>query len=105
MLLEPGAVIVARAVTRRSARVATNASGQAVALATLFMFVMLGMGALVVDLGSLYQQHRSAQAAADSAALAGAGLLDAGWAQAQGAAQANFDINRNASQSILINPA
>ena len=52
------------------ARVA-NSSGQAVAMATLFMFVMLGMGALVVDLGSLYQQHRSAQAVADSAALAG----------------------------------
>jgi Flp pilus assembly protein TadG len=86
------------------ARVA-NSSGQAVAMATLFMFVMLGMGALVVDLGSLYQQHRSAQAVADSAALAGAGLLDAGWAQAQGAAQTNFSLNRNSSQSILINPA
>jgi hypothetical protein len=82
-----------------------NSSGQAIALATLFMFVILGMGALVIDMGSWYQQHRSAQAAADSAALAGAGMLDAGWAQAQGAAQANFSMNRSGSQTIVVSSA
>jgi Flp pilus assembly protein TadG len=96
MLLEAGNARVARA---------ASSSGQAVAMATLFLFVLLGTAALVVDMGSWYQQHRSAQAAADAAALAGAGLLDAGWAQAQGAAQANFSINRNASQTAVISSA
>jgi Putative Flp pilus-assembly TadE/G-like len=82
-----------------------NSSGQAVAVATLFMFVLLGMGALVIDMGAWYQQHRSAQAAADAAALAGAGLLDASWSQALTAAQANFSMNRNASQSVVITSA
>jgi Flp pilus assembly protein TadG len=105
MLLEAAGARVTALVTRRHATAVTNSSGQAVAVATLFMFVLLGMGALVIDMGSWYQQHRSAQAAADSAALAGAGLLDAGWAQAEGAAQANFIMNRSGSQTIVVSSA
>lgn len=46
--------------------------GQVVVLIVLFLVVLLGMAALVVDLGYAYYAHRSLQASADAAALAGA---------------------------------
>ena len=39
------------------------------------MVVLLGFAALVIDVGSWYRAHRSAQATADASALAGAAVL------------------------------
>ena len=49
-----------------------NERGQSAVLTVVFLVVLLGIGALVVDAGSWYRAHRSAQATADAAALAGA---------------------------------
>lgn len=49
-----------------------NQSGQAFVLTVLMITALLGMAALVVDLGSWFRAHRELQATADAAALAGA---------------------------------
>ncbi|HEY7707517.1 MAG TPA: pilus assembly protein TadG-related protein [Gaiellaceae bacterium] len=46
--------------------------GQALVMVVLFLFVLLGMAAMVIDVGYAYYAHRSLQAQADAAALAGA---------------------------------
>jgi Flp pilus assembly protein TadG len=46
--------------------------GQVVVIIALLMVCLMGMAALVVDVGSLYQKRASFQTVADSAALAGA---------------------------------
>jgi hypothetical protein len=69
------------------------------------LFVLLGVSAMAIDVGSWYQQRRQAQDAADAAALAGASLLDAGWAQAQAAAQANFAQNATPGETVTITQA
>jgi len=46
--------------------------GQATILTLVFLVVLLGMAALVLDLGSWYRADRATQSAADAAALAGA---------------------------------
>jgi Flp pilus assembly protein TadG len=52
-----------------------NQRGQSMAITVVFMVVLLGFAALVIDVGSWYRAHRSAQATADAAALAGAQVL------------------------------
>jgi Putative Flp pilus-assembly TadE/G-like len=52
-----------------------NERGQAFVLTVLAMVVLLGMAALVVDVGHWYHSKRDLQAVADSAALAGAQAL------------------------------
>jgi putative Flp pilus-assembly TadE/G-like protein len=47
-------------------------SGQALVIVVLFLFVLLGMAAMVIDVGYAYYAHRSLQAQVDAAALAGA---------------------------------
>jgi Flp pilus assembly protein TadG len=49
--------------------------GQATVLTLVFLVVLLGMAALVLDLGSWYRADRSAQSTADASALAGAQAL------------------------------
>ncbi len=49
--------------------------GQTTVLTLVFLTVLLGMGALVLDLGSWYRADRAAQSTADAAALAGAQAL------------------------------
>ena len=49
--------------------------GQAFLVTVLFLAVLMGCVAMVLDVGSWYRQQRAAQAAADSAALAGAQAL------------------------------
>jgi hypothetical protein len=46
--------------------------GQSLVIMTVAMLVMLGLGALIVDGGTMYVHRRQAQTAADAAALAGA---------------------------------
>ena len=52
-----------------------NESGQSMVLLTLMLFSLLGIGALVVDIGYKIYQRDQLQNAADSAALAGAMLI------------------------------
>ena len=63
---------------------------------------LLGVSALVIDLGSLYQQRQAVQAAADAAALAGATQLPAGWPAAQAAASYEYSLNGHASDTVGI---
>ena len=57
-------------------------SGQATVLTVLFLTVLLGMAALVLDVGSWFRADRKLQATADAAALAGAQALPEDPAQA-----------------------
>jgi Putative Flp pilus-assembly TadE/G-like len=61
-----------------------SSCGQAYVLTILFLVVLLGMAAAVLDVGSWYRAHRSLQATVDAAALAGAQALpeDTGEASA-----------------------
>jgi Flp pilus assembly protein TadG len=68
----------------------------------LLLTGLLGASALVIDLGNLYQQRQAVQAAADSAALAGATQLPTGWATAQAAASQTYAKNGRASDSVAI---
>ena len=56
-------------------RVFGRESGQALALCVLVLMTLLGMCALVIDVGSWYATDRRAQSAADAAALAAAARL------------------------------
>ncbi len=59
--------------------------GQALVMTVISLVVVLGMAALVLDVGAWFHQKRQLQATADAAALAGAQLLpqDPGGAHAQ----------------------
>lgn len=61
--------------TARRNRDLRSENGQALVLSLLFMTVLLGMAALVLDVGSWYHAQRALQAKADAAALAGAQAL------------------------------
>jgi len=50
-------------------------NGQATVLTVLFLAVLLGMAALVLDVGSWFREKRQLQSTADAAALAGAQAL------------------------------
>lgn len=52
-----------------------DARGQATVLVVLFVAVLLGMAAAVLDVGAWFRADRATQAAADAAALAGAHAL------------------------------
>jgi hypothetical protein len=51
--------------------------GQATVLTVLFLVVLIGMGALVLDIGSWFREQRDTQSDADAAALAAAQELPA----------------------------
>jgi Flp pilus assembly protein TadG len=70
-----------------------NEHGQSLVFTVLFLTVLMGMAALVLDVGSWYRAHRAAQSTADAAALAGAQTLptDTGTARTL----ANDYANRN----------
>jgi hypothetical protein len=59
-----------------------NERGQSLAMTVIFMVVLIGMCALVLDVGSWYRADRKLQANADAAALAGAQALPEDPAQA-----------------------
>jgi Putative Flp pilus-assembly TadE/G-like len=62
-----------------------SSSGQAYVLTILFLVVLLGMAAAVLDVGSWYRAQRALQATVDAAALAGAQELpyDTGLARSK----------------------
>ena len=53
-------------------------SGQTLVMVTLTLPVLLGVSALVIDIGNMYVQKRTLQTAADSAAIAAAQDLATG---------------------------
>jgi Flp pilus assembly protein TadG len=61
--------------------------GQATVLTLVFLVVLLGMAALVLDVGSWYRADRATQSTADAAALAGAQALPENPGQATTLAQ------------------
>jgi Flp pilus assembly protein TadG len=71
---------------RRASGTASSENGQAVVVIVLFLAVLLGMAAIVLDVGSWYLVSRRAQAAADAGATAAAQQLpsDPGAAAAYG---------------------
>jgi Putative Flp pilus-assembly TadE/G-like len=63
-----------------------NQRGQSLVLSLVFLTVLVGMAALVVDVGSWYRADRKLQANADAAALAAAQELPANTAAAEATA-------------------
>lgn len=57
-------------------KIAPAERGQAIVLMVLLFIALLGIVALAVDGGRLYLERRSAQNAADNAALAGAATIE-----------------------------
>jgi hypothetical protein len=54
-----------------------NEHGQSMVMTLVFLTVLMGMSALVLDVGAWYRAHRAAQSAADASSLAAAqGLTD-----------------------------
>jgi hypothetical protein len=70
-----------------------NQRGQSLVLSLLFLTVLVGMAAAVLDVGSWYRADRKLQANADAAALAGAQELPASSTEAQSVAVAYADTN------------
>jgi Flp pilus assembly protein TadG len=68
-------------------------SGQATVLTLIFLTVLLGMAALVLDIGSWYRADRGTQSTADAAALAGAQALPDDTGQASSLASSYASKN------------
>jgi Flp pilus assembly protein TadG len=64
-----------------------NDRGQATVITLVFLVVLLGMAALVLDMGSWFRADRATQSTADAAALAGAQALPENPGQATTLAQ------------------
>ena len=76
--------------------------GQVLVLMAISMAVMLGFAALAVDVGHLLGARRTAQNAADAAALAGARLLMAGRSDPEIRAAVTDYAARNLTESVRI---
>jgi len=76
--------------------------GQATVLTLIFLVVLLGMAALVLDIGSWYRADRDTQSTADSAALAGAQSLPDDTGQAVSLASSYAGKNGGGLQSATI---
>jgi hypothetical protein len=63
-----------------------NQRGQAMVFTLVFMIVLIGMAAAVLDVGAWYRAHRQTQATADASALAGAQELPDATAAASSSA-------------------
>ena len=68
-----------------------NRKGSVIILLTFSLFVILGIAALVIDLGMLYAARNELQNAADAGALAGAAMLYDETGVNTGANQVAFD--------------
>lgn len=80
----------------------TNSEGQVAVIVALLIISFVGMTALVVDMGSLYEDRRSLQSAADAAALAGAQELPISSSKATQVATDYISKNRADIDSINI---
>jgi hypothetical protein len=79
---------------------AKNQRGQATVLSLVFLTVLLGMAALVLDVGSWYRADRDTQSTADAAALAGAQALPDSTSQASTLATQYASKNGGGLQSV-----
>ena len=79
---------------------ARNERGQALVLSVVFLAVLLGMAALVLDVGSWYRADRGTQSTADSAALAGAQALPNDTSQAASLASSYAAKNGGGLDSV-----
>jgi Flp pilus assembly protein TadG len=76
--------------------------GQATVITLVFLVVLLGMAALVLDIGSWYRADRDTQAAADAAALAGAQSLPHDPGAANTLALQYVDKNGGGSPTVTL---
>jgi secretion/DNA translocation related TadE-like protein len=83
-----------------NARNARIERGQATVLTLIFLVVLLGMAALVLDLGSWYRADRDTQSTADAAALAGAQALPDDTGQASNLASSYASKNGSGLESV-----
>lgn len=79
--------------TKARSPLVRSQSGQSLVVTLLFMVVLVGMAAAVLDVGAWYRADRKLQANADAAALAGAQDLPRDTVKAQAAAVAYGDRN------------
>jgi Flp pilus assembly protein TadG len=79
---------------------ARNQKGQATVLSLVFLTVLLGMAALVLDIGSWYRADRDTQSTADAAALAGAQALPDSTASASSLASSFASKNGGGLDSV-----
>jgi hypothetical protein len=79
---------------------ARNQKGQATVLTLVFLTVLLGMAALVLDIGSWYRADRDTQKTADAAALAGAQALPDSTADASTLASGYASKNGGGLESV-----
>jgi hypothetical protein len=70
-----------------------NEHGQAVVLMVISLAMLIGMCALVLDVGGWFREKRQLQAAADASALAGAQALPESWSTAKSLALEFADKN------------
>ena len=77
-----------------------NERGQAAAFSVLFLAALLGMMALVLDVGSWFREQRDTQSAADAAALAAAHALPENPAQADSLAASYLAKNRGGTADV-----
>jgi Putative Flp pilus-assembly TadE/G-like len=77
-----------------------SSCGQAYVLTILFLVVLLGMAAAVLDVGSWYRAHRSLQATVDAAALAGAQKLPDSTGEASALASEYAAKNGGGSMNV-----
>lgn len=82
-----------------------SARGQVLAIAAIALPVLLGMGALSVDVGYMYVARAAMQTAADAGARAGAGILAAGGTQSAASAEATNFTNQNLSRLAYLTGA
>ena len=75
-------------------------TGQATILTLVFLTVLLGMAALVLDIGSWYRADRGTQSTADAAALAGAQALPANTASAKSLAMQYANKNGGGNATV-----
>jgi hypothetical protein len=73
--------------------------GQTLPVIVLFMFGLLGMCALAIDVGSWYQQKQLVANAADAGALAGAASLPTGWSAAT--TTAGSEVSKNVAGATV----
>ena len=84
----------------RHSRQLQEETGAILILVALLMVALLGIAALVIDLGGLYGHDRELQTAADAAALAGATeLIVSQGSQMQAGVEADSYISKNVAES------
>jgi Flp pilus assembly protein TadG len=86
--------------THGSARAAARETGQVAVFVLLFLVVLVGALAMVIDVGFDYVARRELQRATDAAALAGAQQLPGGWTAAQAAASSTYAQNGDGGDAV-----